>query len=218
MRFVMTRKALAVDDDDEFLDLLRVIFDSMGVELITAPRGDEGLALFLAERPSLVLLDSAMPGLSGPALCARIRQTPGAAAVRVIMLTGVVDVESKVTALQGGADDYIGKPIALAELWARVQVHIRALDQMEGALEVQRRSSERASERTSLFSALRSQLQKLGDTPSELPGHAERLSGIVSTLDRLDGADPAHGARNGTIARHAGLQKALASSSLPGRQ
>ena len=204
-------RVLVVDDEPGLVRAIGINLRAHGWDVVTATSGTEALDVAATEHPDVILLDLGLPGLDGIEVCRQVRTFSDC---YILMLTARDDETDRIIGLGVGADDYIGKPIALAELWARVQVHIRALDQMEGALEVQRRSSERASERTSLFSALRSQLKKLGDTPSELPGHAERLSGIVSTLDRLDGADPASCARSGTIARHAGLQKALAKSSL----
>jgi len=80
------------------------------------------MALFESARPSLVLLDVLMPGRSGWEVCRLMRQHPEhGRSVRIIMLTALAEWNDKQSALQTGADDYITKPIDLADLELRVR-------------------------------------------------------------------------------------------------
>ena len=118
----MTR-VLVVDDDPA---ILRGIADNLGYEgyaVITASDGETADALLRREPPDLVILDLMLPGLSGSELCRRARKdgirTP------IIMVTARGDETDRVLGLDLGADDYITKPFAVAELLARVRAVLR---------------------------------------------------------------------------------------------
>ncbi len=117
----MTR-VLVVDDENDIRGLVRELLERAGHDVIEAPDGNEGLRLFYAERPDIVVLDVSMPGLTGWEVLERIRElgeTP------VIMLTANADELDKVRGLRAGADDYITKPFGRQELLARVGAQLR---------------------------------------------------------------------------------------------
>lgn len=104
------------------MEIVRALLESRGFPVIVAHDGDEALALFDSARPPLVLLDVLMPGRSGWEVCRLMRQHPGhGRAVRIIMLTALADWNDKQSAIQTGADDYITKPLDLADLELRVR-------------------------------------------------------------------------------------------------
>ncbi len=110
---------LAIDDDPEILLQVSHILRNEPFRVLTARDPNEGLRLFEAERPRVVLLDINMGGLDGYAVLDRIMSAAGRA-VRVLMLTGrdsQADVEA---ALQRGARDYLIKPVDPAYLLSRV--------------------------------------------------------------------------------------------------
>jgi two-component system response regulator MprA len=83
----------------------------------------DGMAALVRERPpDLIVLDLLLPGLDGVEVCRRVRSLGGPP---VIMLTARDAVEEKVAGLDAGADDYLTKPFALAELVARVRAGLR---------------------------------------------------------------------------------------------
>ena len=104
----------------------RMLERSLGAEgFEVAAAADGGAALALAEgaAPDLVVLDVAMPGLSGFEVCRRLRAkglTGG-----VLMLTARDSVEDRVRGLESGADDYVVKPFAIAEVVARLRALTR---------------------------------------------------------------------------------------------
>jgi two-component system response regulator MprA len=77
-------------------------------------------------RPDAVVLDVAMPGMSGLEVCARLRDTGNE--VAVLMLTARDEIDDRVAGLDAGADDYLVKPYALRELKARLRALLRRRD------------------------------------------------------------------------------------------
>jgi len=113
---------LVVDDDENELELLRVILEPAGYRVDLTSDGLEGLRAFFSDVPDLVLLDVHMPTMDGWELLDRIRQVSEAP---VIMLTGMTDERHKVQGLRNGADDYVTKPFGERELLARVDAVLR---------------------------------------------------------------------------------------------
>lgn len=113
---------LVVDDNDDNAEIVRALLESRGFAVLVAHDGDEAMALFDTARPALVLLDVLMPGRSGWEVCRLMRQHPEhGRAVRIVMLTALAAWNDKQSAIQTGADDYVTKPIDLADLELRVR-------------------------------------------------------------------------------------------------
>ena len=113
---------LVVDDEPAMVGAISALVGRAGHRVVTAYDGNSALRRFEEERPDLVLLDLAMPGLDGVEVCRAIRriaQTP------IIVLTGESDERAKVEALDTGADDYVVKPFGKQELLARIRAVIR---------------------------------------------------------------------------------------------
>lgn len=115
-------RILLIDDDENICKVVKLYLEKEGLEILVANEGQEGLGLFAAENPDLVLLDIMMPGMDGIEVIKRIRKTSN---VPVIMLTAKSDTFDKVLALELGADDYIVKPFEPKELIARIKAVIR---------------------------------------------------------------------------------------------
>jgi DNA-binding response OmpR family regulator len=113
---------LVVDDDGDIRGLVRELLERAGHAVVDAPDGNEGLRLFYAEQPDLVILDVSMPGLDGWAALERIRELSD---VPVMMLTARAEELDKVRGLRAGADDYVTKPFGRQELLARVDAALR---------------------------------------------------------------------------------------------
>jgi phosphoserine phosphatase RsbU/P len=99
-----------------------------GLDVTVVPNGQEAWAT-IEQDPSigLVILDWMMPGLDGPEVCRRIRQTPNHAHLHVLLITARNSRTDVVAGLDAGADDYLTKPFDLEELRARVHVGLRVL-------------------------------------------------------------------------------------------
>jgi two-component system response regulator MprA len=117
-------RILVVDDERAVRESLRRALSLEGYEVELAGDGAQALAA-LEERdePDLVVLDVLMPQIDGLEVCRRIRSS--GRAVPVLMLTARDEVKDRVAGLDAGADDYVVKPFALEELFARVRALLR---------------------------------------------------------------------------------------------
>jgi two-component system KDP operon response regulator KdpE len=125
-----TPHILIIDDEVQIQRALRTILTEKQFQVVTAGRGEEGLALAAANEPDLIILDLGLPDMDGVEVCTRLRewtQTP-------IIILSVRDSErQKVAALDHGADDYLTKPFSIEELLARVRVALRHSARIHGA-------------------------------------------------------------------------------------
>jgi two-component system OmpR family response regulator len=128
-------RILIVEDEPRIVRLLERALAAHGHQVTAAADGEDGLLLAGDEGIELAILDIGLPGMSGEELLRRIRAQRRA--LPVLMLTARDDVDSKVRALDAGADDYLTKPFALEELVARVRALSRRRDQAQAsAIEV----------------------------------------------------------------------------------
>src|SRR5439155_1311020 len=112
---------LVVDDDRRVLELLEVALTANGYRVITAADGDEGVRRALGERPDLVVLDVRLPRKSGLEVCEVLRSDAEDPFVPIILVSGVVEAETRLQAFRRGADDYLSKPFSPKELIARIR-------------------------------------------------------------------------------------------------
>lgn len=119
----MSRKVLAVEDDDALLASLARVLAREGYEVVSASDGSRGLALALRGDADVIVLDLTLPSLDGFKFLAALRsegnRTP------VLVLSGRREELDKVMALDLGADDYLTKPFSPAELLARLRALLR---------------------------------------------------------------------------------------------
>jgi two-component system response regulator MprA len=117
---------LIVDDDPKLLKMLQrtLIYENLNV--LTASDGLEALAQVSAHSPDLIILDWLMPNMDGLAFMRRLRA--GDDQTMILMLTARDAIENRVEGLESGADDYLIKPFAPAELVARVHAMLRRVE------------------------------------------------------------------------------------------
>ena len=116
------KKILVIDDDPLVLQMVKFTLSKHGAQICTAASGMEGLTLFYAWRPDLVILDVMMPDIDGWGICARLRQLSD---VPILMLAALGSDGHIVRGLKVGADDYVAKPFAAKVLIARVEALLR---------------------------------------------------------------------------------------------
>ena len=109
---------LFIEDDDAIRVALKLALEDEGYEVVEAPDGHTGLALFAEHEPDLVLLDLRLPDMSGFEVC---RQLRAASIVPIIIVTAQTDTYDLVAGLEVGADDYVTKPVVPKELAARIR-------------------------------------------------------------------------------------------------
>ena len=115
---------LVVDDERAVRDSLRRALELEGYNVELAEDGENALRRLSVEpEPDAVILDVLMPGADGLEVCRRLRAA--GMQVPVLMLTARAEVDSRVAGLDAGADDYLPKPFALAELLARLRALLR---------------------------------------------------------------------------------------------
>jgi two-component system KDP operon response regulator KdpE len=119
---VMGEKILVIDDEETTVQLITILLERRGYEVIKGYRADEGLRKAYSSQPDLVLLDIMMPDMDGWEVCKRLREMSD---VPIIFLTARGEVRDVVRGLEMGADDYIIKPYDNDELVARVRAHLR---------------------------------------------------------------------------------------------
>ncbi|HUS67586.1 MAG TPA: diguanylate cyclase [Kofleriaceae bacterium] len=120
-----TDRILVVDDDDDGRDALTALLEAHGYGVMSARDGSEALRTTERDSPSLVISDVVMPQVDGFELVRKLRARASSADVPVILLTGHDETTRRVEGLDLGADDFLAKPVAPAELLARVRVHLR---------------------------------------------------------------------------------------------
>ena len=124
-RFFRVRTLIA-DDDPITTTILANVLQRLGMQVTIAHDGDLAWQMLNSlQPPAVALLDWMMPNLDGLELCRRIRNTQRLAATYVILVTGRDSKEDLVAGLEAGADDYMTKPLNMAELHARIGVGIR---------------------------------------------------------------------------------------------
>ena len=114
--------AVVIEDDTDMRNLLQAVLLQAGFEVHTASGGREGVEAVRDKLPNVVILDIGLPDIDGFEVLRRIRQFSTA---YVAMLTGRTEEPDMVTALHGGADDYITKPFRPLELRARISAMMR---------------------------------------------------------------------------------------------
>ena len=115
-------KVLLIDDDRKHSELLRAYMKQFGIALDCARDASEGFRKLSRTDPDLLLLDVMLPGKDGFEICREVRRT---SQIPIIMLTARGDVVDRVSGLEIGADDYVGKPFEPRELVARIQTILR---------------------------------------------------------------------------------------------
>src|SRR5687767_2860556 len=102
---------LAVDDNEQNLQLLEEYLSSWGYDAVLARDGEEAVDLYPKHDPAIIVLDVMMPNVDGYEACARIKSSPGGRTIPILMLTALTGTEDKIRALECGADDFLNKPI-----------------------------------------------------------------------------------------------------------
>lgn len=119
----MLLRILLVEDDQNLGDTVSTLLQEEGYLVDRALQGDEGLFLARQNIYDLLILDVMLPGMSGLAILKQLREE--AIVTPILFLTARDSIQDKVCGLESGADDYLVKPFAFAELLARIKVLLR---------------------------------------------------------------------------------------------
>lgn len=171
-------KVLIAEDDAVTRHMLEVMLTGWGYEVLVSCDGDEAWqALQSKDAPKLAILDWMMPGMDGPTICRKIRESPGHQTTYAILCTVKGQKGDIVAGLRAGADDYVSKPFDPEELQARIQVGCRTVElhRMKNEL-ISFVGHELKNPLTSIISALSI---ITSDQTVELPGHIKRMADIA---------------------------------------
>jgi two-component system KDP operon response regulator KdpE len=113
---------LVIDDEPQMRKFVRIALTTHGYRVVEAASAEEGIRQASTYTPDLVLLDLGLPDDHGMEVTRRVREW---SPVPIVIISARGQEESKVAALDGGADDYVTKPFGAAELMARVRVALR---------------------------------------------------------------------------------------------
>jgi putative two-component system response regulator len=166
-------RILIVDDEPRNLKLLETMLRPLDNEVIKAVGGEEALCVVDREQIDLILLDAMMPFVDGFEVCRRLKNSEATRMIPIIMITALDDSESKIRAIEAGADDFVTKPANRVELIARV----RALGRTK------RLNDNLVSVEKVLFSLASAVEAK--DAYTE--GHTKRVSNLAVQLGRMIG-------------------------------
>lgn len=118
----MQQKILVIDDELSIRRFLRIGLEAAGYRVVEADEGGSGLAKAVAERPDLIILDLMLPDIYGLEVLSRLREWSRSP---IIVLSVQGGEDDKISALDGGADDYLTKPFSMGELLARMRTALR---------------------------------------------------------------------------------------------
>ena len=110
---------LIVDDETRNRELLEMSLQSKGYATVSADSGEAALRCVEQEAPDLILLDVMMPDMDGNQVAIRLKSNPVTADIPIIMLTALADHAARLAGLGAGAEEFLSKPVDLAELWLR---------------------------------------------------------------------------------------------------
>lgn len=126
-------RVLVVDDESDIVALIAYHLARAGYRVSTASSGPDGLAAARQERPTLMVLDLMLPGLSGYEVLEQLRGHEGTRDIPVLMLTARREEQDRIRGLTLGADDYLTKPFAPQELVLRVGAILRRVGSAQKA-------------------------------------------------------------------------------------
>jgi len=184
------RQILIVDDEASIRELLLDTLQSAGYQCLCAENSQQAHALVVDHQPDLLLLDWMLPGTSGLELARRLKRDSNTRDIPLLMLTAKSAEDSKVAALESGADDYICKPFSPRELLARIKAVLRrSLPTNDAPLELGAVRLEPASARVSING------KSVQIAPTEyrlllfFMSHPERVYSRGQLLDQVWGAN-----------------------------
>jgi DNA-binding response OmpR family regulator len=151
-------RILVTDDDPESLQLMTLVLQRAGYEVLESKTGMECLNATTTYHPALVLLDVMLPDMSGIEVCRQIKSSPGLEDTFVILTSGIrISSEWQADGLNIGADGYIIKPISNKELVARVH----SIERIKGAEDALRKKEKEQQELISKLQAAAAEIKTL---------------------------------------------------------
>ncbi len=174
---------LVVDDDPRNRKLLEEYLTAAGYSVRVAEDGRSAIEAARLRAPDVVFLDVMMPDISGLEVCRRFKEDPATRLSQVVLVTALDGTPHRVEGLDGGADDYLSKPVRREEFLAKV----RSLLRVRGLIA----ELEEARARLAARNAALEELEALKETLAQTLVHDLKnpLSAILANLDLLERSD-----------------------------
>ncbi|MEX5727989.1 sigma-B regulation protein RsbU (phosphoserine phosphatase) [Rhodovulum iodosum] len=177
------RDVLLVDDSRMQRRILRASLERWGFRVAEAGEGEEALEICRSRSIDIVISDWMMPGMSGLEFCQAFRRLPRAGYGYFILLTSKSETGEVVHGLEGGADDFLTKPVNASELRARLSAGERILGMERELTEKNRLLGAAFSEISTLYDALNRDLQQARKLQQSLvPAPVQRIAGSQVSL------------------------------------
>jgi two-component system phosphate regulon response regulator PhoB len=116
---------LVIEDEPAQREVLSYNLNAEGYRVTTTDNGEQGLLVVAEDAPDVIVLDWMLPHVSGIEICRQLKTRNDTRTIPIIMLSARSEEVDKVRGLETGADDYVVKPYAVAELMARVRTQLR---------------------------------------------------------------------------------------------
>ncbi len=124
---------LVVDDTPGTLGVLNEVLEDAGYTVLMAQSAAAAMVVVERVLPDIILIDAVMPGMDGFEACRRMKRNPALAMVPIVFMTGLTESEDVVRGLEAGGVDYVTKPLQLAEVVARIRVHLTGARRTQSA-------------------------------------------------------------------------------------
>jgi diguanylate cyclase (GGDEF)-like protein len=187
-------RILVVDDSRTQLEWLVKVLQGGGYEVLTAADGREAIRKVKGESPDLVLLDMVLPDMDGLEVLRIMKPPHDEHFMPVIMVSVRSDTDSKVAGLRLGADDFLTKPFADAEILARCAAMLRIKQLQEKLHEAQRKLEEQSV--TDALTGLKNRRffdERLHEEFGRAQRYGDHLSLIMIDLDHFKDVNDRHG-------------------------
>ncbi|MCB1530745.1 MAG: response regulator [Rhodospirillales bacterium] len=129
-------KVLVIDDDETLLEIVKANLNAVGLSVLCAYDGEEGLEMARAAQPGVILLDRQMPGLDGNEVLETLKEEAVTKDIPVVMLTATNKADEIVGSLCLGAEDYIVKPFEMDDFRVRVKKALGLVESLSPVLSV----------------------------------------------------------------------------------
>ena len=120
----MPGTVFVVEDDYDIAEVLKFNLENRGYSVIWEDNGEKAYECIIEKVPDLLILDIALPGISGIEVCRYLKNNPKTKNMPIMILTAKIKKEDYEAGLQAGADEFINKPFTLKEVLKKVQVLI----------------------------------------------------------------------------------------------
>ena len=173
----MSARSLVVDDIEANVRLLEAKLTAEYYEVLTAHDGPTALAMAVAEKPDIVLLDVMMPGMDGFQVCRRLKDDPETRHVPVVLVTALDGRADRIAGLEAGADEFLTKPIDDVMLFARV----RSLTRLKTVID-ELRDREASGRRMGVIAGAASRLGGTGGRILIIDDHERQAQRVANEL------------------------------------